>query len=100
MLAIPVLMETRIPGLLFQDVCVGPGKRFRPDACRICLMTIFRPADMLWHRRRVMLEAILFLLGIGSCALVLIAIWGSNLLGNDGVGSARPLSCVPAQKTA
>ena len=30
-----------------------------------------------------MLEAILLLMGIGSCALVLIAFWGSNLLGNE-----------------
>jgi hypothetical protein len=30
-----------------------------------------------------MLEAILLLLGIGSCALVLIAFWGSNLFGNE-----------------
>ena len=29
MLAVPVLLDTRIPGLLFQDVFVGSGKRFR-----------------------------------------------------------------------
>ena len=30
-----------------------------------------------------MLEAILLLLSITSCALVLIAFWGCNLLGNE-----------------
>jgi hypothetical protein len=29
-----------------------------------------------------MLEAILLLLSIGSCALLLIAFWGTNLFGN------------------
>jgi len=31
----------------------------------------------------MMLEAILLLLGVGSCALVLVAFWGSELLGNE-----------------
>jgi hypothetical protein len=30
-----------------------------------------------------MLEAILLLLSIGSCALLLIAFWGTNLLSNE-----------------
>ena len=30
-----------------------------------------------------MLEAVLLLLGIASCALVVIAFWGTNLLGNE-----------------
>ena len=29
------------------------------------------------------MDAILLLLGLGSCALVLIAFWGINLLGNE-----------------
>jgi hypothetical protein len=30
-----------------------------------------------------MLEAILLLLGVASCALVVVAFWGSNLLGSE-----------------
>jgi hypothetical protein len=29
MSAVPVLLESRVPGLLFQDVFVGSGKRFQ-----------------------------------------------------------------------
>jgi hypothetical protein len=31
----------------------------------------------------VMLEAVLLLLGLASCALVVVAFWGSNLLGSE-----------------
>jgi hypothetical protein len=31
-----------------------------------------------------MLEAILLLLGITSCALLIIAFWGTKLLGHEG----------------
>jgi hypothetical protein len=30
-----------------------------------------------------MLEAILLLLGVASCALVVVAFWGSSLLGSE-----------------
>ena len=33
-----------------------------------------------------MLEAVLLLLGIASCALVVIAFWGTNLLGKEWRG--------------
>ena len=45
MLTGPVLLETRIPGVLFLDFFVGSGKRFRLDAR---LMTVYPdPGGML-----------------------------------------------------
>ena len=78
----PRFVDNEDGGFLFQDVFVGSGKRFRPVPRRICLMTKFRRTGMLRHcgDDSVMLEAILLLLGIGSCALVLIAFWGLQLV--------------------
>jgi len=71
-------------GLLFRDDFAGSGKRFRLNSHCASLMTKFKPARMFRHRRSdsIMLEAILLLLSIGSCALLLIAFRGTNLFGN------------------
>jgi hypothetical protein len=48
------------------------------------MMTISRQARMLLHHQRsdsIMLEAIVLLLGVSTCALILIAFWGLDLLG-------------------
>jgi hypothetical protein len=48
------------------------------------MMTILRRARMiLLHQRSdsSMLEAIVLLLGVSTCALILIAFWGLDLLG-------------------
>lgn len=86
MVAIPALFRGKIPAALFQRCFVGPGKWFRPGALSPALMTTSRGRLMLPGRAEddsMMLEAILLLLGVGSCALVLVAFWGSELLGNE-----------------
>jgi hypothetical protein len=48
------------------------------------MMTILRQARMLWRHQRsdsVMLEAIVLLLAVSTCALILIAFWGLDLFG-------------------
>jgi hypothetical protein len=48
------------------------------------MMTILRQARMLLPHQRsdsVMLEAIVLLLGVSTCALILIAFWGLDLFG-------------------
>ena len=46
------------------------------------MMTILRPARMLLQRSdSIMLEAIVLLLGVSTCALILIAFWGLDLRG-------------------
>jgi hypothetical protein len=48
------------------------------------MMTISRQARMLLRHQRsdsIMLEAIVLLLGVSTCALILIAFWGLDLLG-------------------
>jgi hypothetical protein len=49
-----------------------------------------------------MLEAILIMLGISSCALVLVAFWGTELLtavnGGDDIKSERV--CIPTHSDA
>ena len=85
MLAVPVLLETKIGDLLFPDVFVASGKWFRRSAQRASLLT---KLNIRAHASALaeligLLEAILLLLSITSCALVLIAFWGCNLLGNE-----------------
>ncbi len=86
MVAIPALFPGRIPAALFQPCFVGSEKWFRPGGLSC-------PSDDNIARRAhaaaqgeddsMMLEAILLLLGVGSCALLLVAFWGSELLGNE-----------------
>jgi hypothetical protein len=48
------------------------------------MMTISRPARMLLSHQRsdsIMLEAIVLLLGVSTCALIIIAFWGLDLRG-------------------
>jgi hypothetical protein len=47
-----------------------------------------------------MLDAILLLLGLGSCAFILIAFWGTNLLGNEWHRRARPPPYALSQRAA
>jgi hypothetical protein len=64
-----------VPGFWFQDGFIAPEKWFRPDVGWICLMTTFKRTPMLrlGDDVLIMLETILLLLGLGSCALSLIA---------------------------
>jgi hypothetical protein len=80
----PCFVTNQIRSRLFQDVFVGPGKWFRPAVGRNSMMTILRRARMLLPHQRsdsIMLEAIVLLLAVSTCALILIAFWGLDLLG-------------------
>jgi hypothetical protein len=80
----PYFLTNQIRSPLFQDVFVGPRKWFRPAVSRNSMMTILRRARMiLLHQRSdsSMLEAIVLLLAVSTCALILIAFWGLDLLG-------------------
>jgi hypothetical protein len=79
----PCLVNNQVDSRLFQDVFVGRRKRFHPSLSRNWMMTISRPERMLlWHQRsESMLEAIVVLLALATCALILIAFWGLDLLG-------------------
>jgi hypothetical protein len=81
----PVLILTKIPTLLFQHRFVGSGKWFRSES-----------GDKVPTRAHVvgaggddsiMLEAIVLVLSLATCALILIAFWGLDLL---RIRSRRP----------
>lgn len=86
MLAIPVFLRGRIPIPLFQPCFVAPGKWFRGRGLLLRLddnIPTQGHAAGAGEGDSIMLDAILLMLGIGSCALVLVAFWGSELLGNE-----------------
>jgi hypothetical protein len=62
----------------------APENGFVRTFSRNSMMTILRQARMLWRHQRsdsVMLEAIVLLLAVSTCALILIAFWGLDLFG-------------------
>jgi len=78
----PPFVAGRIRGRLFQDGFVASGKRFRPARIRIYSMTKPESAGNVSQHRRgfFMLEAIVLLLALASCALILVSFWGLDLL--------------------
>jgi hypothetical protein len=83
-LAIPVLLTTSYAGLCFRIVSSASENGFVRTFGRNCWMTISRPPRMLLQHQRsdsVMLEAIVLSLALLTCALILVAFWGLDLLG-------------------
>ena len=77
------VINTRLPKLLFQAGFVGSGKRFRPmadwqmfnDKIAMHAHPLRRAGD-----DSDMLEPVVLLLSVATCALILLAFWGLDLL--------------------
>lgn len=79
-------MARSICAFLFQLCFVAPENGFVPGLGRHCRLTILRSRLKLssgGEGDSVMLEAILIMLGLSSCALVVVAFWGSEVLGSE-----------------
>jgi hypothetical protein len=71
---------------LFQLCFVAHENGFAPALGRYWWLTVLRSRLKLnsgGEDDSVMLEAILIMLGLTSCALVLVAFWGSEVLGSE-----------------
>jgi hypothetical protein len=84
MLAVPVFLTTTYAALCFRTFSSARENGF-VGTLAATEWWQFRggSACFLWHQRSdsVMLEAIVLLLGVSTCALILIAFWGLDLLG-------------------
>jgi hypothetical protein len=81
---VPVLLTTRYAALCFRMFSSASENGFVQTLAGTKRWQ-FRDqsACFLWHQRSdsTMLEAIVLLLGVSTCALILIAFWGLDLLG-------------------